>query len=257
MQNTLKRIISEKGNAVGTFLCVSTPAIVEDISYSGLDFVLIDTEHGTYDLSAAGDMIRAADARGLCPLIRVSDPTHREIQHAVDNGAEGIIIPYLRDVEDFRKVVELGKFAPTGNRGFIKGRGSGFGNEPWANGTLEEYMRNSNDKVLLIPQCETAEALENIEAIAAIDGIDGIFVGPFDLSICMDIPGQFDHPRFCSAIDRILSACRKAGKLCMIFTSTPEEARRYLDKGFHAVANNLDAAVIAQAFRAMVRSIRE
>ena len=117
--------------------------------------------------------------------------------------------------------MELGKFAPLGNRGFIKGRGSGFGNEPWASGTLTEYMQNSNDKVLLLPQCETKDA-----------------------------------PEFREAVDRILRACKHAGKLCMTFTSTPAEARLYIENGFDAVANSIDTITIGQAYKAMVDEIR-
>ena len=254
-KNKIREAIARKGNAIGTFLGISTPSIVEAVSDSGLDYVIIDTEHGTYDISAVSDMIRAADLSGLCPVVRISDPTHQEIQHAVDNGAEGIIVPCLRNLDDFYKIVEQGKFAPIGNRGFIKGRGSRFGIEDWASGSLEAYMENSNEKVLLLPQCETMEALEHIEEIVAIEGIDGIFVGPFDLSISMGIPGQFNHPQFCNAMDRILSACKKAGKICMTFTSTAEEARTYIEQGYDAVANSLDSIIFAQAVKDMVERI--
>lgn len=257
MQNKLLKTIQEKQYAIGTFLGVSTPQIVEGISYSGLDFFVIDSEHGTYDLTGVSDMIRAADSKGVCPIVRVSDPSHREIQHAVDNGAEAVIIPLLRKLEDFHKVVELGKFTPLGYRGYAKGRGSGFGNDGWAAGTPEEYMKRSNEKVLMIPQCETVEALENIEEIVKINGIDGIFVGPFDLSICMGIPTQFDSPAFQAAVDRILNACKKAGKLSMIYTSTPDEAKFYLSKGFDAVSNSLDAIIFSDAYRAIADAIRK
>jgi len=256
MLNKLKAAIEKNKYALGTFLGVANPSVVEIMGYTGLDFVVIDTEHGPYDTMPMSDLIQAAESRGLSPLVRIADLTHKEMQRALDNGAEGIIIPCLKDVYDFRKVVDLGKFAPLGNRGFIKGRGSGFGNEPWASGAQTEYMQNSNDKVLLLPQCETKEALENIEEIVRIEGIDGIFIGPFDLSICMGIPGQFDAPEFKDAVDRILLACKQAGKLCMTFTGTPAESRMYIEKGFDAVAYSIDTIVIGQAYKSIVEEIR-
>lgn len=256
MLNKLKNVIEKNRYAVGTFLGAANPSIVEIMGYTGLDFVVIDTEHGPYDTMPMSDLIRAAESKGMSPLVRIADITHKEMQRALDNGAEGIIIPCLKSMDDFRKVVELGKFAPLGNRGFIKGRGSGFGNEPWATGTLTEYMQNSNEKVMLLPQCETIEALNNIEEIVQIEGIDGIFIGPFDLSICMGIPGQFDAPEFKEAVDRILSACKQAGKLCMTFTSSHEEARMYIDKGFDAVAYSIDTIVIGQAYKEAMEKIR-
>ena len=255
MLNKLRRAIEENGHAVGTFLGVSTPSIVEILGYTGLDFVVIDTEHGPYDTMPVSDLIRASQSRGMAPVVRVADVTHKEIQRAVDNGAEGIIIPCLRSMDDFRKAVELCKFPPLGSRGFIKARGSGFGNEEWAEGTLEEYMHNSNEKVLLLPQCETREALENIEAIVDIEGIDGIFIGPFDLSISMGIPGQFDAPQFRRAVSRVLTACKEAGKLCMIFTGSVEEAKAYMDQGFDAVANSIDTIMFRNAHKEMMDAL--
>ncbi len=255
--NKIKKAIEKKNFAIGTFLVVSTPAMIEIAGYSGMDFVIIDTEHGPYDTMQMSDLIRAASTSNLAPVVRVADVTHKEIQRAVDNGAEGIIIPYLRDISDFKKAVELTKYAPLGSRGFFKGRGSCFGSEDWACGELTEYMKNSNDKVLLLPQCETKEALESIEEIVNIDGIDGIFIGPFDLSICLGIPAQFDNPEFQAAMDRIFKACKDAGKLCITFTNNASEAKKYLSKGFDAVANSVDSAMLSQAMKDMVKNILE
>ena len=113
-----------------------------------------------------------------------------------------------------------------------------------------------DEKVLLIPQCETLEALENIEEIVKIQGIDGIFIGPYDLSICMGIPTQFDHPDFKAAVERIRKACRESGKLCMIYTTTIEEARMRLAEGFEAISHSLDAALYAQVYREAMAAIR-
>ena len=256
MKNRLKNIIEAKGSALGSFFAVSTPQILEDLGSTGLDFVIIDCEHGSYDTMPMSDMIQAACASGLVPVVRIADLTHGAMQRALDNGAEGIIIPCLRTLEEFRRVAELGKFPPLGNRGFIKGRGSRFGNADWALGSLESYMENSNEHVLLLPQCETEEALEHIEEIVQIPGIDGIFIGPFDLSIGMGIPAQFDAPAFTAALDRILKACKNAGKLCMTFTTSPKQAKESLAQGFDAVANDLDSVVFARAYKDMVDSIR-
>ena len=257
MLNKLRKAIDEKGCAIGTFLGVSTPPIVEILGYTGMDFVIIDTEHGPYDTMPACDLIRAADGMGMSPIVRVAEVTHKEIQRAVDNGAEGIIIPCLRETEEFRKAVDLCKFPPVGNRGFLKARGSGFGNAEWAQGSLEEFMSRSNEKALLLPQCETMEALENIEEIVNIDGIDGIFIGPFDLSISMGLPGQFDAPQFRQAVARVLKACKDAGKLCMIFSTSVEAAKGYRQEGFDAVANSIDTLMFKKVYQDMMEEIRD
>ncbi|NCB27496.1 MAG: hypothetical protein EOM62_18875 [Bacteroidia bacterium] len=256
MLNRLKETIQKKGNAVGTFLGVTNVPLMECLGYTGLDFVIIDTEHGPYDTQPMSDLIKAAELGGMAPIVRIADVTHKEIQRAVDNGAQGIIVPCLRSVDDFKNAVELAKFAPMGTRGFCKGRGSGFGNEPWSTGSLVEYMQNSNERVLMLPQCETKEALDNIEEIVQIEGMDGIFIGPFDLSICMGIPAQFDHPDFKAAIAHIIKVCKAAGKLCMIYTNNAEESRRYLEAGIDAVADSIDTVVFTEAYRTIVNQIR-
>ncbi len=253
--NLLKKTIAQKGSAIGTFLHVSNVQLIEAIASSGLDFVVIDTEHGPYDTETMGDMLIAATHAGMAPLVRVADVTHKEIQRAVDNGAQGIIVPCLRSVDDFKKVVDLAKFAPVGNRGFIIGRGAGFGTEFKEAESFEQFMANSNEKVLVLPQCETKEALESIEEIVAIEGLDGIFIGPFDLSISMGIPGQFQNPVFVEAVDRIMKACKDEGKVCLIFTTDAEGSRDYLTKGAQCVAQGIDSSVFAHAYERMVADI--
>ena len=117
-------------------------------------------------------------------------------------------------------------------------------------------MSNSNEKALLLPQCETREALENIEEIVNIDGIDGIFIGPFDLSISMGMPGQFKAPEFLQAVTRVLNACKEAGKLCMIFSTTVEDAKGYMQEGFDAVANSIDTLMFMKVYKEMMDEIR-
>ncbi len=253
----MKEIIKKKGYAVGTFLGISNVQTVECLSYTGLDFVIIDTEHGPYDTETMSDMVSAAEKGGMVPVVRVADVTHKEIQRAVDNGARGLIVPCLKTIDEFKKVVELAKFAPIGNRGFIKARGSGYGNESWAAVPLKEYMKNCNKRVLTLPQCETAEALENIEEIVQIEGIDGIFIGPFDLSIALGIPAEFDNPKYKAAVERIKKACHEAGKLCMIFAASTDAAKAAIAQKMDAVAVGIDSIVIKEAYSKLVEEVNK
>lgn len=255
--NRLRDLYKENKTAIGTFCGMGDMSTIECLGYTGLDYVVIDTEHGPFDTETAMNLIRAAESTGLVPVVRIADVTHKEIQRMADCGAQALIIPCLRTMEDFKKCVDLTKFAPIGNRGFIKGRGTGFGNLPWADCPLEEFMKNANERLMLMPQCETVEALENIEEIAAIDGIDGIFIGPFDLSITMGIPGQFTNPDFVAAVDRIKKACDAVGKPVYIYTSTVAEAKAYQEQGYAGVANSINTIVLVQAYKQMVKDIKE
>lgn len=255
MVNHLRELYKEGKCAIGTFFNMGDASSMECLGYTGLDYVIIDTEHGPFDTETMMDMIRIAESVSLTPVVRIANVDHKEIQRAVDCGAQGLIIPCLRAVDDFKKVVDLAKFAPVGNRGFVKGRGAGFGNKPWACGTIQEYMDNSNERLMVVPQCETVFALKHIEEIAAMDGIDGIFIGPFDLSIDMGIPAQFDNPEFTAAVNRIQRACEDVNKPVYIYTNNPSESRGYIAAGYSGVANSMNSVVFVEAYKKIVNEI--
>lgn len=242
--------------AIGTFFNMGDMSCMECMGYTGMDFVIIDTEHGPFDTERMMSLIRAAESVRLAPLVRIATVSHQEIQRAADCGAMGIIAPCLRTVEEYRELVDLAKFPPVGNRGFAQGRGCGFGYQGWAGGPLEEYMAKSNEKLILMPQCETAESLEQIEEIAALDGIDAIFIGPFDLSISLGIPGQFHAPRFQEAVERIVRAFHGADKPVYMYAGTAEESRARLAAGIDGVASSLTSGVLVDAYRKLVDAIK-
>ena len=202
------------------------------------------------------DFVRAAECVNLTPMIRIADVTHKEIQRAVDSGAKGIVIPYLKTLDDIKKIIEFAKFPPMGNRGFIQGRASGFGYKQWAK-DINEWMDISNQELLVLPQCETVQCLEVIEHIVEMEGIDGIFVGPFDLSISMGIPAQFENERFLSALERILKACKNVHKPAFIFASDMKNAQKYMKWGFDGIAYGIDTAVVIEAYQNIVKQIRQ
>ena len=255
--NKLRDLYAAGKPAIGTFFSSGNASLMECLGYTGLDFAVIDTEHGPFDTMDMQELIRAAESVGLVPVVRIADVTHKEIQRAADCGAQGLIIPCLRSVDDFKKAVDLAKYTPVGNRGFIKGRGTGFGNAEWAKGSMEDYFAKSNEKLMLIPQCETVEALEQIETIAALPGVDAIFIGPYDLSTTMGIPGQFANPELIEAERRVKKACDAAGKPCYILSMTEEEGSRLLNEGYAGVAHSLDFVLFTEAYTRTVKAIRD
>ena len=120
MKNKLREMHKNNKQSLGTFFNAGDMSCMECIGYSGLDFVIIDAEHGPYDTESVMNLIRASESVGLTPVVRIAEVTHKEIQRVADCGAEGIIVPCLRTIDEFKKVVDLAKYAPIGNRGFIK-----------------------------------------------------------------------------------------------------------------------------------------
>ena len=132
--------------------------------------------------------------------MHVRDSSRAAVLHALDLGARGIIIPDVQSVEEARRLVEYAKYYPLGARGFAFSRSAKYGFLPELK-QIGDYFTATNQRTILMPQCETAGALEHIEEIAALDGIDGIFVGPYDLSVALGAPARFATPRFAEALD--------------------------------------------------------
>ena len=255
MKNTLKEKLLSGKKPVGMFVGSGSAAVVECLGRTGLDFVVIDNEHSPIEAETSMDLIRAAELSGLCPLARVREISRPAVLKLLDVGAQGLIVPNVRSVDDVKKLISYAKYAPVGDRGFCPTRKDGWGFDTAE--TVPELMARLNAETLLIPQCETLDALNAIEDIAALSGVDGIFVGPFDLSISMGLPGQFDHPDFTAAVDRIVRACHDAGKSCLFFGGTPEAVTAGFRKGFDGMAYSIDTVALIKAVRSDVATIRK
>ena len=241
---------------LGTFFELGSATAMECIGLTGMDFVIIDTEHGPFDVESAMDFIRAAELRNIEPFVRVKDHSRASVLKMLDVGAMGLIIPNIETVEQVKGLVEYGKYYPVGRRGFAPTRCGGYGFVEHAAENMEEYFRLANNETLIIPQCETKGCLDNIEEIVSIEGVDGIFVGPYDLSIALGIPMQFANPILVSAIDRILKVCKDAGKFSFIFSGSIDLAKKYLNDGFDAVTYGLDTSILVNAYRDCVKQIK-
>lgn len=250
MHNILKEKLAQGKQPLGTFVGTASPAVVECLGCAGLDFVILDNEHSPVEAETTAAMVRAAELRNVTPLARVREISRPAILKLLDVGVQGLIVPDVRSAEDVRRVVDYAKYAPVGRRGFCPSRKDGWGTDPQC-GVLDT-MAHFNQETLVIPQCETAEALSDIETIAAMDGVDGIFIGPFDLSISMGMPGDFENPQFRAALARILSACRAAGKPCLIFAGDGAGAAVRFAQGYDAVAMGLDATLLITGVKAQI-----
>lgn len=253
--NSFKDKIKENKRPLGTFVDTASSYVVECIGRTGFDYVVIDNEHSPIEAETSAELIRAAELSGLTPFARVREISRPAVLKLLDVGAQGLIVPSVKTVDEVKEIVSYCKYSPLGNRGFCPSRKDGWGFD--GNLSVSETMDFFNDNVLLMPQCETVEALETIEEIAAVEGVDGIFVGPFDLSISMGIPGEFDNPVFKAALARILKAAHDAGKFCVIFAATPEKAIEGYSEGFDSVTYSLDASMIVSCFREKVDFIKD
>lgn len=256
MKNLLREKLLQGEHALGTFYELGGIAAAQCIGIAGMDFAIVDTEHGPADVESALAAITALSVRDCTPLVRVKDVTRPSVLKMLDVGARGLVVPDVQTVDEVRKLVEYAKYYPLGRRGFAPTLSGGYGFDPECADT-QQYFDHCNRQTMLIPQCETLGALEHIEEIAAMEGVDGIFVGPYDLSVALGKPAQMDDPDLQAAIDRVLSACKKHGKCTMIYAGDAAGSAAFFRRGFDCVACGMDSIFLIQALRKLKADVEK
>jgi len=255
--NKLLKKFKNAEKIVGFFFNSGTVVSLEVLGKLGFDFAVIDAEHCPYDFHQIEDFIRAAECSGLVPIVRTVDCSRNYILKTLDLGAVGLFLPFIKTADEVRQAISFAKYPPVGERGLGHGHKVAYGRDPIVlTGRAEDYLEWANENTLVIPQCETVQAVENIEEILAVKGVAGIFIGPYDLSISMGIPCQFDNPKFKDTVEHVRSACVKAGKFVLTMGMTPEDAKQKFDKGFSGVLAT-DTFFLTKAAQSYINDINE
>lgn len=255
MKNLVKEKILNGQKAFGTFHEIGSSTAIEVIGYAGVDYIIIDGEHGPFEPERVQEFVRAAKSGNITPFVRVKDGERNSILRMLDIGAEGLIIPNINTVEDVKNIVNYGKYFPLGSRGVAPTSGSGYWYKEYAQNGLDNYFKISNEETLLLPQCETRGCLENIEEIVSIDGVDGIFVGPYDLSTALGKPGEFDDEEIINAIERIVNVCKNANKFSFIYSGNVADIKRRFAQGYDSVTYSMDATELAERYKSIIKEI--
>lgn len=248
----LKRRLKAGEVVVGPFCIVPSLAMVEAAGLAGMDFVIIDTEHGPIDISKAEDMCRAADAVGIAPVVRVGENHHWLILRALDIGSAGVEIPQINDLASARLAVESAKYAPIGDRGLsIFTRGGDYGL------LGPKHTQKLNEDQTVIVHIEGVRGVKNLDEILTVDGIDVMFLGPYDLSASLGIPGQVEDPRVEKLMREAAAKTKAAGKVVGSYAKDAAMARRLIDMGVQFLSYQVDATIYMYACQEMVKQIRK
>ncbi len=206
------------------------PGLCEVLGYAGWDFVLLDGEHGAMDATTLDRLVQSCFAGGTTPIVRVLRPNDAEsVMHALDLGAQGVLMPHCRTADDARRLKQAGLYPPEGNRGFGPGRGT-----LWGRVAGDEYLAAANSETVLLALVEDPEAIDNIDAIAAVRP-DGLWVGVGDLALGYGVGTDRDHPLVTQASAKILAACQKQGIACGYPARNAEEARWAIEQGYRLI----------------------
>jgi 2-dehydro-3-deoxyglucarate aldolase/4-hydroxy-2-oxoheptanedioate aldolase len=236
---------------VGTFLVIDSPGSAEICARSGLDWVIVDLEHGMATEADLVAMLMTASGTGATPLVRVESGTRIRVGRALDLGAEGIMVPQVHGVEEAAAVARWLRAQPAGERGVaLFTRGMGLG----ARGHGDVASRHED--IVGIVQIESMAALAAADEMARIEGVDVLFVGPSDLSHALGIPGLVDDPRFDDALRAVVKAARGAGKAAGVMLWRPDDARRYLDLGYTFLSISSEGSLLDRALRGALGTVR-
>lgn len=250
---SLKEQCRSRSLKVGHFIVeFATPGIGHIMKNAGCDFVLFDTEHSGFGHETMKSALRYFEAAQLPAIVRVPSKEYHHIARAADMGAEGIMLPMVDSPDEARAILDCMKYVPKGHRGVALG----VAHDNYSQGPVMEKLAALNERLCFVAQIETVGGVESCEEMAAIDGVDCLWVGHFDLSCAMGIPGQFDHPDFQAAVDRVAAACAKHGKACGRLVPDVATGVEFFGRGYDMICYAGDVWVLQAAIKSGVDGIR-
>jgi 2-keto-3-deoxy-L-rhamnonate aldolase RhmA len=248
---TMKARLAAGETLVGAFANLGSPLAVEAMGLAGLDWVLIDLEHGGGHEAALIGQLHAAGGAGIHALVRVEAAERARAGRALDVGAEGVMFPRVDTLDEARAAIRLLRYGPDGDRGVATyNRACGFGTRP-------EAIDEAAGRILGVVQIESPEAVEAAQDIARLDGVDVLFIGPGDLSHAMGIRGELDHPAFRSAVARVVAAAAAAGKAAGILVGSAAALPGAAEDGFRMIGVGSDSTLLVQGAGAVVAAARD
>ena len=237
---------------VGSWIQIGDPAVAEIMAGAGFDWLAIDMQHSSIGIEKAQSLIRVIDLCGIPPLVRLSHNDPVLIQHVLDAGACGIIVPNVNSPEAASAAVEAAHYPPAGTRGVGLWRAQeyGFG--------FEAYRKRQAAGNIVIVQIEHIEAVNHLEAIVRTKGVDGFLIGPYDLSASLGIPGRFEHPDFRAALETVQRVSRKSRALMGSHVVMPDvsAARKKIAEGYRLIAFGIDTLFLGKGCRDGLGAIR-
>jgi 4-hydroxy-2-oxoheptanedioate aldolase len=253
-KNDVKQMLRDKKCVYGTSLEDSLdPEMAVLLSAAGLDFFFIDTEHSPANYAQIQGLCRAAAAASITPLVRVTQNEPALISRALDCGAMGIIVPRVHSRTEAAAALDVMKFPPLGHRGFnLRSIVTDF-----TRLSALRSIESANEETLAVLMIESREGLASVEEIASLPNLDALFIGPYDLTLALGIIGQFDHPVFVDALERVIAACESAGIAAGIQTGDMSLLSKARGMGTRFLMYATDAMILLKGYTEAMSKLRE
>ena len=231
---------------------VRNPNIAFILAEAGYDYMIIDNEHGSYSSETVANLIAAARGAGISAIVRIPEIRRESIQKPLDAGANGLLIPQVHTVDQAEQVVYFSKYPPLGDRGV----GLRRPHSKYAKVNAKDYLKQANADGFIAVQAESRQAVKNADRIAAVQGVDCIFVGPFDLSVSLGIPGEINHPSEIEAIKKVIKACRDNNKVAGILMFDQTLLQNWIKEGVRFATYSSDITLLADAAAKSVKELK-
>ena len=236
-----------RGAMIFDFFSPGVPYVIKN---SGCEFVIFDMEHGGLALDKFKELSLISNGISLSPMIRIPEISYNYVARALDLGANGIMIPMVNNQKEALEIVKYSKYPPLGRRG----AGFGFAHNEYKQDNPIDIIENANKNLINIIQIENETGLKNVEEIAKIDNVDCLWVGHFDLSNFLGVPGQFNSKLYLDAINRIVMAGEKYKKSLGIMVSTRQEIDFYSNLGFNVIAVGTEMNLLANKISDLIKN---
>lgn len=248
---SLKNKLKNNELTIGSWVTIGHPAVVDIMASAGFEWLVVDIEHTSIDLTMAHNLIATIQANNMKALVRVSKNEEVVIKRVLDMGADGIVVPMIKSKEDALEAIDYAKYPPVGKRGVGLFRAQKYGLG------FDEYKKWVNDELVIIAQIEHYEAVNNIEEIITTEGIDGVIIGPYDLSGSMGYPGEYDRDDVKNGIAKVLEVC-KANNIPSgfhVIESDPAKLNERIKQGCTFLAYSLDFFFLGDGARGGMKKV--
>jgi len=244
-KNLLKERLKKESIAVGVVVQEAAVQSVEILGLMGFDFLIIDCQNFPIGIEGVVHVVRAAELRGMTPLVRLSRRFPEAIPRYLNTGVMGVVVDCFSAAEEVQDIVRVVKYPPAGERILSSVRAADFGMRI----PLDEYTQVANQETAIIGVIKNKEGVEQADAIIAVEGLDAVFVDAGELSNSLDVPGQKSHPWVVDALGAVIAAGRSAGKAVGTAVRYGEMPKEYVDQGFQMVTTSLPGLIVGAATR--------
>jgi 4-hydroxy-2-oxoheptanedioate aldolase len=250
--NFLKEKLYSRKAVLGTWSIVPSPIVADIVASSGIDFIIIDSEHGPINFETAQNMVIACESRHVSPVIRVPGLSEGDILKALDVGAHCIHVPNIRRRSELKQLVNYAKYPPSGQRGFSPFTRAG----QYSSSNSRKLLESANENVLIAIHIEGEEAISEIDDILTVAELDIIFIGLYDLSKSVGTGGDVNDPKVLRMLEEIVDKTNRGGKFPGTIVTHPEQLEQFLEMGIKYITYSVDCEVIRKSYEALASRFR-